>query len=132
MFFPFFSRHVGLSLILAFIIYLQGSLILRGSHKPGYRARCLKLPFTETFAVNIYVRDFVNVVTPLKYARFASHSVWTKDSDDSGDEEKMYEEAQDDEHGAPQRSGKLLVLKQILPLWRRQVRHDSEGFLVFS
>lgn len=63
--------------------------------------------------------------------RFALNTVWTKASDDSGDEENMYEEAKHSEHGAPQRSGKLQVLKQILPLWHEQVVQRCLSLVLF-
>lgn len=55
--------------------------------------------------------------------RFASLNTWGGGSEDSEDDgEDMSDEGRHHEEGALQRSGKLLVLEQILPLWHKQVQ----------
>ncbi|CAM9254896.1 unnamed protein product [Ectocarpus sp. 8 AP-2014] len=53
--------------------------------------------------------------------RLASHQIWGGDSDASEKEEDdTAEESKSDNDHEVQRSGKLLVLQQILPLWHKQ------------
>ncbi|CAM9824223.1 unnamed protein product [Ectocarpus sp. 12 AP-2014] len=53
--------------------------------------------------------------------RLASHQIWGGDSDASEKEEdETAEESKSDNDHEVQRSGKLLVLQQILPLWHKQ------------
>lgn len=54
--------------------------------------------------------------------RLASHQVWGGASDGSEkDEDDEAEGAKGENQDEVQRSGKLLVLQQILPLWHAQV-----------
>ena len=54
--------------------------------------------------------------------RLAPQKVWGEESETGeSDGHDVGEGASGEEHGAMQRSGKLLVLKQLLPLWHTQV-----------
>lgn len=56
------------------------------------------------------------------FCRLAPQKIWGKGSEtDESDGGDVTEGASREEHGVVQRSGKLLVLKQLLPLWHTQV-----------
>lgn len=57
-----------------------------------------------------------------RFRRLAPQKVWGKGSEtDESDGDDVKEGMSREQHGVVQRSGKLLVLKQLLPLWHTQV-----------
>ncbi|CAM9862204.1 unnamed protein product [Scytosiphon promiscuus] len=65
--------------------------------------------------------DLVCRVGDSVVTRLASQQVWGKESDESGNDEDDLEEASKTKNqDEVRRSGKLLVLQQILPLWKTQ------------
>lgn len=59
-----------------------------------------------------------------RFRRLAPQKVWGKGSEsetDQSDGDDVEKGASRDKHGVVHRSGKLLVLKQLLPLWHTQV-----------
>lgn len=70
--------------------------------------------------VRIFVGDCCHVAR--EFCRLAPQNIWGEGSEtDESDGDDMTEGASREEHGVVQRSGKLLVLKQLLPLWHTQV-----------
>lgn len=59
----------------------------------------------------------------LALSRLASHQVWGEASEESetSEDDDLADGSKDEDRDQLQRSGKLLVLQQILPLWHEQV-----------
>lgn len=63
----------------------------------------------------------------------ASQQVWGGVSDsETGDDDGLADGPKDVNQDQVQRSGKLLVLQQILPLWHEQVENRSRRYKAFG